>query len=229
MWKFSGLWSNWSCSCWPMPQSQQLEIRAASLTYTTACSKAGSLTDWVRPGIESESSLIPVGFLTHWVTRETPRRLFLYHMSSAWPEMAGTAEGWLALSLSPSSFPCGNFAFPQHGGTSYILSDYLRVRILRDLSGSCQDSCDLGPKVSITSAILCCETQGQLKFTMWENHARTWESGGIISGGMSPIIFGDKLLLRGEGSLGRESSEEEMDVSIRNHRWRVGASQVTKR
>ena len=43
-----GLGSNWSCSqCW---------FQAASVTYATAYSNAGSLTHWERPGIEPTSS-----------------------------------------------------------------------------------------------------------------------------------------------------------------------------
>ena len=48
--------SNQSCSCRPTPQPQQHRIRAASATYTTAPSYAESLTQKVRPGIESPSS-----------------------------------------------------------------------------------------------------------------------------------------------------------------------------
>ena len=32
--------SNWNCSCWPMPQPQQVGVQAASATYTTAHGKA---------------------------------------------------------------------------------------------------------------------------------------------------------------------------------------------
>ena len=39
-------------------------IQAASATYTTAHSNTGSLTHWVRLGIEPESSWLPVGFMT---------------------------------------------------------------------------------------------------------------------------------------------------------------------
>ena len=35
-----------------MPQPQQHPIRATSVTYTPACGNTGSLTHWVRPGIE---------------------------------------------------------------------------------------------------------------------------------------------------------------------------------
>ena len=59
-----GQWWNWSCSCWPTPQPQQCGIWAKSANCTTAHGKAGSLTHWMRPGIEPTSSWIPAGFLT---------------------------------------------------------------------------------------------------------------------------------------------------------------------
>ena len=58
------LGSNQSCSCWPTPQPQQLQIRAASVIYTTALGSAGSLTHWARSGIKPMSSWILVGFIT---------------------------------------------------------------------------------------------------------------------------------------------------------------------
>ena len=53
-----------SCGCLPMPQLQQCQIWATSVTYTEACSNARSLTHWMRAGIEPVSSWILVGFLT---------------------------------------------------------------------------------------------------------------------------------------------------------------------
>ena len=35
-WKFPGQGLNWRSSCWPTPQPQQHQIRAVSVTYTTA-------------------------------------------------------------------------------------------------------------------------------------------------------------------------------------------------
>ena len=51
---------NQSCSCRPTPQLQQHQIWAESETYTTAHSNAGSLTCWVRPGIEPSTSWLLV-------------------------------------------------------------------------------------------------------------------------------------------------------------------------
>ena len=41
-------------------------------TYTTAHGNAGSLTYWVRPGIEPATSWILVVFINCWATKETP-------------------------------------------------------------------------------------------------------------------------------------------------------------
>ena len=60
-----------SCSHWPTPKPQQRGIRAVSVNYTTAHSNVGSLTHWVRPGIEPASSWILVRF----VTTEPQRKL----------------------------------------------------------------------------------------------------------------------------------------------------------
>ena len=45
-----------SCTHWPTPQPQQHQIQATSATYTTTHSNIGSLTHWVRPGIQPVSS-----------------------------------------------------------------------------------------------------------------------------------------------------------------------------
>ena len=47
-----------------MPQPQQHGIQAVSETYTEAHGNTGSLTHWVRSGIEPASSWILVGFIT---------------------------------------------------------------------------------------------------------------------------------------------------------------------
>ena len=64
---------NQSRSCRPPSQPQRRGIRAASVTYTTACGNARPSTHWARPGIEPESSWILVGFLTCWATTRTPK------------------------------------------------------------------------------------------------------------------------------------------------------------
>ena len=57
----------------PTPQLQKHGIQAASATYTTVHSNAGSLTQWARPGIEPTSSWMLVGFINHWAMTGTPR------------------------------------------------------------------------------------------------------------------------------------------------------------
>ena len=47
-----------------MPQPQQCEIWAMSVTYTTVHGNARSSTHWAEPGIKPMSSWIPVGFIT---------------------------------------------------------------------------------------------------------------------------------------------------------------------
>ena len=64
--------SNQSCSCQLIPQPQQSQIQAVSVTYTTAHSNAGSLAHWVKLGIKLSSSWIGVGFLTCWAIMGMP-------------------------------------------------------------------------------------------------------------------------------------------------------------
>ena len=70
------LGSNWSYSCWPIPQPWQRQIRAMSATYTTAHSNARSLTHWTRPGMEPASSWIRVGFVSTEPWRELQIQLY---------------------------------------------------------------------------------------------------------------------------------------------------------
>ena len=73
-------------SQWPTPQPQQCQIWAASATYTTAHSNAGSLTHWVRPGMEPATLWFLVGFVNHWATTGTPENFKLYVRGShLWP------------------------------------------------------------------------------------------------------------------------------------------------
>ena len=90
--------SNWSCSCWPMPEPQQRGIRAASATYTPAHSNTGSLTHWARPGIESATSRFLVGFVDHWAMTGTPKPILFwlpsYHLQLT-KTVLHTLENWL--------------------------------------------------------------------------------------------------------------------------------------
>ena len=61
--------SNRSYSCRWTPEPQQHQIQA-SATYTTAHGNAGSLTCWVRPGIEPATSWFLVGFVSTMPPRE---------------------------------------------------------------------------------------------------------------------------------------------------------------
>ena len=62
---------------WPQPQPRQRQIRAASANYTTAHGNTGSLTHWLRPGIESASSCILFGFVTAEPRQELPYANFV--------------------------------------------------------------------------------------------------------------------------------------------------------
>ena len=71
-----------SCSCRPVPEPQQRGIWAASATYTTAHSNAGSWTHLARPGIKSTTSWFLVGFISaasRWELHVG--LLFSYHCS----------------------------------------------------------------------------------------------------------------------------------------------------
>ena len=65
--------SNQSYSCRPMPQPQQHQIRAVSVTYTTAHGSARSLTHWTRSGIEPSTSRFLVGFISAASQWELPQ------------------------------------------------------------------------------------------------------------------------------------------------------------
>ena len=75
--RFPGKGLNQSCSCQPTPPPQQHQMRAVSLTYTTAHGKAGALTHWVRPGIELTSSWTLVEFVIAEPRWELPHALLL--------------------------------------------------------------------------------------------------------------------------------------------------------
>ena len=71
-WKFADQESNWSCSCQPMLQPQQLQIQTAHGTYTTAHGTARALTHGAAPGIEPASSRRRVWFVAAEPQRELP-------------------------------------------------------------------------------------------------------------------------------------------------------------
>ena len=48
--------SNWRFLCWPYAIATATPIWVASVTYTSACSSAGSLAHWARPGMEPAPS-----------------------------------------------------------------------------------------------------------------------------------------------------------------------------
>ena len=72
---------NWSCSHWPTPQTQQYQIQATSVTYTTAHDNARYLTHWASPGIETASSWMLVIFVSAEPQWELLPSLFKIHFS----------------------------------------------------------------------------------------------------------------------------------------------------
>ena len=65
--------------CQRMPEPQQRQIQAVSMTYTTARGNARSLTHWARPGIEPATSWFPVGFISTEPRRELRGWPLLHH------------------------------------------------------------------------------------------------------------------------------------------------------
>ena len=63
----------------PTLEPQQCGIQAPSMTYTEACSNAGSLTHWARPGIGPATSWTRCQILNHWATMETPTFYFSWN------------------------------------------------------------------------------------------------------------------------------------------------------
>ena len=72
--------SSWSCSRQPRPQPWQHRIRAASVTYTTAHGNAGSLTHWIRPGMEPATSWFLVRSVFAAPQWELPMYYFKRHL-----------------------------------------------------------------------------------------------------------------------------------------------------
>ena len=88
---------NWSYySCPPTPQSRQPKIQAMPVTYTTAHGNAGSLTHWVRPGIEPASSRVLVGFVTAEPQWELPQASISSLLYKKFP-LYLYKQGWLQM------------------------------------------------------------------------------------------------------------------------------------
>ena len=83
-----------------LPRRCGLVVQVSSETYATACSNAGSLTHWARPGIKPASSWILVRFLTRWTTTGTPRETHIQIQLNHVEAMCPWAGSWLFLSLT---------------------------------------------------------------------------------------------------------------------------------
>ena len=90
-----GLGVNQSCSCWPTPQPQQRQIWAMSATYyTTAHGNAGSLTHWLRPGIEPATSWFLVRFVSDAPQQELQNSFILTQ------PLQGSRKRWYTIQLN---------------------------------------------------------------------------------------------------------------------------------
>ena len=77
-----------------MPQPQQCQIWAASVTYNTAHSNAGSLTHWVRPGIKPAT------------TATQPQQCQIWAGSATYATAHGNARSlthWARLGIEPAT------------------------------------------------------------------------------------------------------------------------------
>ena len=63
-----------------MPEPEQCQIWAVSVTHTRAHGNTRSLTHWARPGIEPSTSWFLVGFISHWAMTEF-QFLVLFHVA----------------------------------------------------------------------------------------------------------------------------------------------------
>ena len=97
--------------CRPTPQPLQLGIQATSVTYNTAHGSARSLTCWVRPEIEPDSSWMLVGFVNYWAVMGTPKRIIKINFNFDY-QVSWTKQWW-ALKLSKGQkHDCHNYISP---------------------------------------------------------------------------------------------------------------------
>ena len=92
--KFPDWGSNRSCSCQPMPQPLQHQIRVTLASYTIAHSNTGSLTHWGWPGIEPAGSTMGTPNLFNPL--KNPRCMYFCHTCC-------TGKEWRTIKSSPSS------------------------------------------------------------------------------------------------------------------------------
>ena len=114
-----------------MPQPEQCQIQALSVTYTTALGNTGFLTHWVRPGIKPTTSWFLVGFISTVPQRELP----FYDFSVL----------FLQLHVYPFAIPCFYHHFYKYG--FFFLSFFL-LDLFTDLFKWLLSSCDILHSIS---------------------------------------------------------------------------------
>ena len=71
-------WSG-AVAAWPMPQTEQCQIWAGSLTYTTVHGNEGFLTHWANPGLEPASTRVLIRFVSAEPWQELGLVLLYWH------------------------------------------------------------------------------------------------------------------------------------------------------
>ena len=128
IWRFPGWGSNWSCSCRPTPHPQQDQIWATSVTCAAAYGNTGSLTHWVRPGIEPESSETLCQVLN--VLSHSGNSCILFYLMYLFIGQTCSIRKFQGQRLNPSHscnlcYRCGNTRSLTHRATSETALFYL--------------------------------------------------------------------------------------------------------
>ena len=101
------------------------------VTYTTAHSKAGSLTHWVRPGFEPETSWFLVRFVNQWAMTGTPCFSFFLNVAVVTAKYLG--EYSKILTWKPKIFTISSLADNHRYFCEFFPSSFLCV---------CRNICD---------------------------------------------------------------------------------------
>ena len=103
---------NWNYRCRPMPQPLQSLIWVITVTYTTAWGNAGSLTHWLRPGIEPMSSWTlcrVLNTLSHNWNSSSLSFFMAFVLKSILPDYEYVTPAFLLLPFAWIIFPPAHF------------------------------------------------------------------------------------------------------------------------